>query len=207
MPQNPGVWAHNYGCRDQESKRRQGRFRVQVVYSLLRALPASEVVVESFENLSTTTPDPQGRYVGDVINKQSNFVDSVIVATGTTTASNTTLPLPSPKLSGHGQRRRHSVAASTEHCGSGGAFEICVNRCHNYSRSDRLVQPALRPGRDRDRDHQHAGTYCEGRRVFSDCRLRSRPHESVKNGPYPTHRRRRHKLRFLFSVDYKRRTP
>jgi hypothetical protein len=54
------------------------------------------VVVESFENVSITAPDPQGRYVKDVINKQSSFV-TVDVAANTAKPPDDT-NVPSPKL-------------------------------------------------------------------------------------------------------------
>ncbi len=79
---NPGVWAQNYGIVIKNQAAPSKRFRVQVVYNPPGA--PSPVVVESFENLSITTPDSQGRYVADVINQQSSYV-TVVVASGTTT--------------------------------------------------------------------------------------------------------------------------
>lgn len=93
---NPGVWAHDYGIaiknQVDQSKKPTGRFRVQVVFAPPGA--SQEAVVESYENVSAVTPDPQGRYVVDVINKQSNFVT---VTSSSTTPPNDTTP-PSPKL-------------------------------------------------------------------------------------------------------------
>ncbi len=94
---NPGVWAQSYGIAiKNQTTGTPPRFRVQVIYAPPGT--ASPVVVESYENLSITTPDPQGRYVADVINKQSSFV-TVAVAGGTTTPPPDT-PLPSPMLAG-----------------------------------------------------------------------------------------------------------
>ena len=73
---NPGVWAQNYGIAIKNQSGGTNRFRVQVVYAPPSA--PSEVVVESYENLSIVTPDPQGRYVADVINKQSSFVTGAV---------------------------------------------------------------------------------------------------------------------------------
>lgn len=73
---NPGAWAKNYGIvikNQLTGGNPNGRFRLQVLYnpSWPNTVP---VVVESFENLSPTTPDPQGRYVGDILKTQSNYV-------------------------------------------------------------------------------------------------------------------------------------
>src|SRR5205823_12221968 len=74
-----------------------GRFRLQVI-----AAPPGATnfpVIESFENLSVKNPDPQGRFVGDVINNGSNLI-SATVGTGATTPPVDTpavsLPAPSP---------------------------------------------------------------------------------------------------------------
>jgi phage tail sheath protein FI len=94
---NPGVWAQSYGIAiKNQATGTPPRFRVQVIYAPPGA--ASPVVVESYENVSITTPDPQGRYVADVINKQSSFV-TVAVASGTTAPPPDT-PVPAPMLAG-----------------------------------------------------------------------------------------------------------
>ena len=118
---NPGVWAQNYGIAIKNQPGGTNRFRVQVVYAPPGA--PSEVVVESFENLSITTPDPQGRYVADVINKQSSLV-TVAVAGGTTTPPTDTA-LPSPKLAGTANDDGTVLAPSTN-SGTGGAFETAL---------------------------------------------------------------------------------
>lgn len=80
--ENPGDWAKNYGILIKNQSGGTNRFRLQVVYNPSGAL--SPAVVESFENLSFLSPDPQGRYVVDIINAQSNFVTASV--TGTPTA-------------------------------------------------------------------------------------------------------------------------
>ena len=47
------------------------RFRLQVV--MWHPDERHSGNIESFENLSMTTPDPKGRFVEDVINEQSNL--------------------------------------------------------------------------------------------------------------------------------------
>jgi uncharacterized protein len=69
---NPGQWANNYGI---VIKNQSGapRFTLQVVYNPSPGTTAA-AVVESFVNLSVISPDPQGRYVGDILQTQSNYV-------------------------------------------------------------------------------------------------------------------------------------
>jgi uncharacterized protein len=96
--QNPGAWANSYGIAIKNQAGSTNRFRLQVVYVPQGA--TTETVVESFENLGITTPDPQGRYVVDVINNGSNFITinpQTGIGTGATTPPANTTP-PSPKL-------------------------------------------------------------------------------------------------------------
>ena len=118
---NPGVWAQNYGIAIKNQAGGTNRFRVQVVYAPPGA--PSEVVVESFENLSITAPDPSGRYVADVINKQSSFV-TVAVTSGTTTPPADTAT-PSPKLAGAATDDGPVLLPSTNPA-TGGAFETAL---------------------------------------------------------------------------------
>jgi len=94
---NAGDWADNYAVAIKNQTGGTNRFRVQVLYVPPGA--TTETVVESFENLSMTGPDPQGRFVNDVINNSatgSNFITAT--ASGSTPPADTTLP--SPKLTG-----------------------------------------------------------------------------------------------------------
>jgi hypothetical protein len=70
---NPGAWANNYGVVVKSQSWSTNRFSLQVVYNPNPGKTAA-AVVESFVNLSATSPDPQGRYVGDILKAQSNFV-------------------------------------------------------------------------------------------------------------------------------------
>jgi Bacteriophage tail sheath protein len=72
-----GTWKNNYGILIKNQSGGTGRFRLQVAYAPSGS-PNPPVVVESFENLSITTPDQQGRYVVDIINAQSNLVTAAI---------------------------------------------------------------------------------------------------------------------------------
>ncbi len=88
---NRGDWANSYGILIKNQSGSTGRFRLQVAYAPSGS-PNPPVVVESFENLSITTPDPQGRYVVDVINAQSNFVTAAIAGSPTAPPADITTP-------------------------------------------------------------------------------------------------------------------
>jgi phage tail sheath protein FI len=158
---NPGVWAQSYGIVIKNQSGGTGRFRVQVVYAPPGA--ASEVVVESFENLSITTPDPQGRYVADVINKQSSFV-TVVVASGTTTAPVDTT-LPSPKLAGTANDDGTVLLPSTN-TAAGGAFETALTAATTILDQIDLFNLLCVPGEVVTATISTLEQYCEGRRVF-----------------------------------------
>jgi phage tail sheath protein FI len=72
--QNPGAWANNYAIaiKNQASG---NRFQLQVVFiDPADSTGKTQTVVESFANLSAANPDPGGRYVGDIVNNQSNYI-------------------------------------------------------------------------------------------------------------------------------------
>ncbi len=89
--ENPGFWGDNYGI---VIKNQSGspRFSLQVIYNPNPGVTAA-TVVESFANLSVMSPDPQGRYVGDILNAQSNYL-MVKAGSNTLTAPAGTLTAP-----------------------------------------------------------------------------------------------------------------
>jgi phage tail sheath protein FI len=89
---NPGGWAANYAIALKAQTGSTTRFQLRVVYAPPGA--SSEVTVESFDNLSIVSPDPQGRFVSDVINGESNYIIAAVGAGATTAPPNTTLPSP-----------------------------------------------------------------------------------------------------------------
>lgn len=83
---NPGQWANSYSILIKNQSGGTGRFRLQVVYAPTGTPTPPPVVVESFENLSMASstdaiPDPQGRYVADIVNAQSNFITVSVTET------------------------------------------------------------------------------------------------------------------------------
>jgi uncharacterized protein len=93
---SPGDWAGDYGIAIKAQSGGTGRFQLSVVYAPAGA--ATEVTVESFENLSIVSPDPQGRFVDDVINSESSYIISAANTQATAPPGDTTPP--SPKLQG-----------------------------------------------------------------------------------------------------------
>ena len=96
---NPGLWSTNYGVLLKNQAGSTTRFRLQVVYNPSGA--TAPIVVESFENLSITSPDPQGRYFFDVLSTESNFITILTGGvTGTMTAPPTDITTPQMLLNG-----------------------------------------------------------------------------------------------------------
>ncbi|SPE40611.1 Phage tail sheath protein [Candidatus Sulfopaludibacter sp. SbA3] len=93
--QNPGTWAANYGIAIKGQTGSTTRFQLRVVYAPPGA--TSEVTVESFDNVSIITPDPQGRFVADVINSESSYITASVTAGASAAPANTTLPSPTLK--------------------------------------------------------------------------------------------------------------
>lgn len=158
---NPGVWAQSYGIAIKNQSGGTNRFRIQVVYAPPGA--ASEVVVESYENLSIVTPDPQGRYVADVINKQSSFV-TVAVASGTTTPPPDTT-LPSPKLAGTANDDG-TVLLPSSNTSAGTTFETVLTAATPILDQIDLFNLLCVPGEIVTATISTLEQYCEGRRAF-----------------------------------------
>jgi phage tail sheath protein FI len=161
---NPGGWAHDYGIAIKNAKdsggNPTGRFRVQVVYAPAGA--TSEVVVESFENLSVTAPDPQGRYVADVLNQQSSYV-TVQVANGTTKPPADTA-VPSPKLDANTAGKDGTPMLPV----TDGKFETAVLASTPILDQIELFNLLCVPGETKPETLSTLEQYCEnnGRRAF-----------------------------------------
>ncbi len=159
---NPGVWSQDYGIAIKNQSGGTGRFRVQVVYAPSGA--TSEAVVESFENLGIVSPDPKGRYVADVINKESSFV-TVDVASGTTTPPGDTT-LPSPKLGDTTKGADGTVLLPSTDPATGGAFETAVAAAKSLLSQIDLFNLLCVPGEIVTATITDLAQYCEDRRVF-----------------------------------------
>lgn len=117
---SPGDWANDYGILIKNQSGGTNRFRLQVAYAPTGS-PNPPVVVESFENLSVTSPDPQGRYVVDIVNSQSNLVTAAITGTPTAPPADVTAP---QKLTGGNPGTVLTPRSSSS--ASAGAFETAV---------------------------------------------------------------------------------
>src|SRR5262249_12155426 len=94
--QNPGQWANDYAIaiKNQVGENQVGgtkRFRLQVVY--VNPTTGAQGIVESFENLSMTSPDPKGRFAEDVVNEQSNLVTVAVQGGAADPPGDTPAPL------------------------------------------------------------------------------------------------------------------
>ncbi len=90
--QNEGRWANDYGVLIKNQAGSTGRFRLQIAYAPSGSPAPPPVVVESFENLSMTNPDPQGRYVADIVKAQSSFVTASVTGTPLAPPADITTP-------------------------------------------------------------------------------------------------------------------
>ena len=90
--QSPGIWGNNYGIII-KNPTMPGRFRLQVADI---TVPATPVIVESYENLSMSNTD--SRYIQTVINGQSSVI--TVTATGANPPADNTATAPPPGLTG-----------------------------------------------------------------------------------------------------------
>jgi len=92
--QNEGLWGNNYAIAI-KGQTSGNRFQLQVVYiDPSDSTGKTQIVVESYANISTTTPDPQGRYICDVINNQSSYISIAAVTQPPTPAKPADTPVP-----------------------------------------------------------------------------------------------------------------
>lgn len=107
---NPGKWANDYQIAIKNSASSPGRFQLQVLYAPSGATPA---VVESFANLSVSTPDSQGRYVVDVLQNSSNYVSASVPSGTSAPPDDATAQLGSATSGADGTVLSPSTATST----------------------------------------------------------------------------------------------
>src|SRR5947207_10927973 len=116
--QNPGIWGNSYGVTVKNLTNTPAaltKFRLQVVNL---SVPATPVVVETFENLSMSKAD--GRFVESVINNQSSFIKAQVLGIGTTPPADT---VASALLNGDDGAELKPRTLST---GAAGTFETAL---------------------------------------------------------------------------------
>lgn len=92
--QNEGLWGNNYAIAI-KGQTSGNRFQLQVVYiDPTDSTGKTQIVVESYANISAATPDPQGRYICDVINNQSNYISIDAVTQPPTPSKPADTPVP-----------------------------------------------------------------------------------------------------------------
>lgn len=157
---NPGDWANDYSISiTNPSPAGSSRFRLQVLYAPAGSPPPAPVVVESFENLSISQPDPQGRYVVDVISNGSNFI--------TVTVSGTTIPATGVTKLGSGTSGTpgNSLNPSTDPTAAN-AFDTAVTNATALLDHIDLFNLLCVPGECVTTTLSTLESYCEKRRAF-----------------------------------------
>jgi len=92
--QNPGLWGNNYAIAI-KGQTSGNRFQLQVVYiDPTDSTGKTQVVVESYANVSAVNPDPQGRYVWDVVNNTSSYITIADVSQPPSPAKPADTPTP-----------------------------------------------------------------------------------------------------------------
>ena len=174
---NPGAWANNYGVVIKAQSGSTNRFSLQVVYNPSPGKTAV-TVVESFVNLSATSPDPQGRYVGDILKAQSNYVmvkaNALTGPPAATTVAAGNLVASSSNLSGGVDGAQLSPASP------GGAFEnALLDPTNGVGGVNQLVHVDLFnllcvPGEVDPPTISSLESFCAGHRAFmiADARVR-----------------------------------
>jgi phage tail sheath protein FI len=157
---NKGDWANDYGIAIKQGSG-PTRFQVRVVY--VAPGTTNEVTVESFENVSIVSPDPQGRFVEDVINAGSNIVTAKVASTATQAPATTPAVSPKLGLGKPGDVLLHNTAAfetALNADGSGGAVGIRL-----LDRVD-LFNLVCVPGESTTSVQSALAAYCEQKRAF-----------------------------------------
>jgi phage tail sheath protein FI len=166
--QNPGDWANIYWIGIKNSTANPGRFRLQVISAPPKA--TSFPVVESFENLGMVSPDPQGRFVVDIVNNNSGIITAAVGAGATTPPDDTPQPVlpapnPSPMLVGGDpgtpltpdSANFENTLLPTTNPPTGGVYLLDQVDLFNLLCVPGETTPAILSGLDQ---------YCQGRRAF-----------------------------------------
>lgn len=156
---SPGDWANSYSIGIKSPSGGAGRFQLQLLYKPSGSSTAT--VVESFESLSLTSPDPNGRYVVDIIDNQSNYLTASVSGTtgpaGGTTAFTTGEP---------GTVLKPSTSTTTA-----GSFETAAVAAANLLEQVDLFDLLCIPGEITTSTLSTLATFCETNLAFliADC--------------------------------------
>ena len=163
---NMGGWGNNYSIAIKNPSPATGRFRLQVLYTPPGTPTPAPVLVESFENLTTVSPDPLGCNVVDVINNGSNFIN-VTVPSGTTTLPTDTGATPTALKNGNDG----TVLSPSTDPTTGNAFDTAVIAAKAILDQIDLFNLLCVPGECVTVTLSTLEAYCETRRAFliADC--------------------------------------
>ncbi|MGC2696899.1 MAG: phage tail sheath subtilisin-like domain-containing protein [Candidatus Angelobacter sp.] len=158
---NAGGWGNNYSIAIKNPSPATGRFRLQVLYTPPGSPAPPPVLVESFENLGVTTPDPLGRNVADVVNNGSNVI-TVTVPSSATTLPGDTGTTPVALANGHDG---NVLLPSTDPT-TGNAFDTAVTNSTALLDHVDLFNLLCVPGEVVTSTLSTLEAYCEKRRAF-----------------------------------------
>jgi uncharacterized protein len=151
---SPGDWVNSYSIGIKIPSGGASRFRLQFLYTPTGS--TTPTVVESFESLSLSTPDPLGRYVVDVINNQSNYLTAAVA--GTTEPSGGTTAFTTGKAG--------TVLAPSTSTTAGGSFETAAVAAVGLLDLVDLFNLLCVPGEITTTTLSTLEQYCEGRMAF-----------------------------------------
>ena len=126
---NPGIWGENYSVQIQPRTDDYTRFTLSVIYT--NPTTNAQSTVKSFANLSLNPTDPQSRYVVNIINEFSNFLNASMgtppLAISQVPSLPTPPPLPStPAVAALSSGVDGAVLQPTTTAGTPGAFETAL---------------------------------------------------------------------------------
>ncbi len=125
---NPGLWGDNYSVQIQPRTDDYTRFTLSVIYT--NPTTGAQNTVELFANLSLNPTDPQSRYVVNIINESSNFLNASMGTPALAISqvpSLPTAPLPStPAVAALSSGADGAVLQPTTTAGSPGGFETAL---------------------------------------------------------------------------------
>jgi phage tail sheath protein FI len=191
---NPGIWGENYSVQIQPRTDDYTRFTLSVIYT--NPTTNAQSTVESFANLSLTPTDPQSRYVVNIINESSNFLNASMGTPALVISqvpSLPTAPLPStPAVAALSSGVDGAVLQPTTTAGTPGAFETALLPSSGIGGVNLLsTVPIFNilcvPGEIDPQTIQDLQAFCVGERAFlivdSDP---AATFSSLQNGPNST---------------------
>ncbi len=188
---NPGIWGENYSVQIQPRTDDYTRFTLSVIYN--NPTTNAQSTVELFANLSLSPTDPQSRYVVNIINESSNFLNASMGTPALVISqvpSLPTAPLPStPAVAALSSGVDGAGLQPTTTAGTPGAFEAALLPSSgtggvNLLSTVSIFNVLCVPGEIDPQTIQDLQAFCVGERAFlivdSDP---AATFSSLQNGP------------------------